>query len=485
VTPLGLILVPLTLAALLLRPRALLWLTVVAAVFQGGAVLNYVTGGGTVIPVMPFYFVCAVLVAAVVLRAGEAGTAWGELAPAVKTNLLWLGAFAIWAVASAFVLPRYFQGLLVNPPRVGMDISYLHLLPLHFGHSNLAQAVYLPLVLTFLLFTVTLRPAGVPVRLLYSGLVAATGVALAVGFYQKAASAFGWPYPAHLVISNLVTYRGVAYKETVNGLGLRLSSTFSEASYAGAFMAAGFIFFLTLAAGSRRHRAARFLAGLLCLTALALTGASTGYASALAGLALFALAQLLAPLFRGRVRPAAVALTGLLVLAFGLAFVAVGPSRVTGLINTELLHKATSGSALRRFRADRVAWGVIRHTWGLGAGLGSDRPSSLILYLLSNVGVLGTLLFAIAVIQLLLMIRRRLRSEPDVERRALLRATLYAFLTNLGALVIAVPDLSWQLTWVLWALLLAQLAAPARRPVPHPQRQGYAPLPADWQAAVH
>jgi hypothetical protein len=461
VTPLGYALVPIGVVALLVRPAALLWLGVVAAIFQGGAVLNYVTGGGTVIPVMPFFFVSVLMAVALLVHARRAGWAWERLAAEPRRVVLFLVAFAAWGVASAFLLPRYFAGMLVNPPRASMDLTYGHLLPLHFGHSNLAQAGYLPLAVVFLVFAIcATEPLGAA-RTMYRGLVAATVLALGVGFYQKAASARGWYYPARLIVSNEVTFRSGAYREVTAGLGLRLSSTFSEASYAGAFFAAAFVFFALLAVHSPRRRLLRALIGLMCLGAAALTGSSTAYGCLAVGVVLFLVIEVFAPMVCGRVSPVATALAGLGFVAVGVGalFLPLGP--VARVLTDELFQKIHSGSALHRFAADRAAWLVFWHTWGLGVGLGSERPSSLVLYLLSNVGVIGSLVFLGALFALLIGCRRRLRFVYEPERRARLIALQYAFVINLAALVVSIPDVSWPMLWVWWAMLLLELAGPA------------------------
>lgn len=470
-TGLGFIFIPLALAALLLRRPALLAIAVLAAVFQGGAVVNYVTRSGTTIPVMPYYFVCAVLVCALALEARRAARRLAQASRAAKAQLLSLLFFCLWAVTSAFFLPYYFAGLPVNPPRIGMDATYYNLVPLQFSHSNLAQAIYLPLNLCLLIFAVAIRPACSTNRLLHRAFTASTAVVLAVGFYQKAASILRWPYPVKFFVSNILSYNGRGWAEMAGGLGLRLSATFSEASYAGAFLAPAFLYFLAYAAHSRCHRGRRLLMAVLCLAALALTGSSTGYVAALFGLALFGWVEVVLPLARGRVNPATLAAAGGVLLLTAAALTTLPGSRVRMLLNGELLDKVTSGSALHRFAADRAASNIVARTAGLGAGLGSERPSSFVMYLLSNVGILGTLAFCAACVQLLLAARNRQRAltnRADIERAHALR---YGFLVSLCASAIAIPDLSWQLTWVWWAMLLVSIAGPTSATGPHTVRK--------------
>lgn len=236
-TTLGYIFTAAVAATLLLRRPALVAVAILAAVFQAGAVVNYTTGSGAVIPVMPYYFVCVAIACALVLEARRVVRGWSEASPSARRQLRWLVFFCAWGVASAFLLPHYFAGLLVNTPRGGLDASYFQLLPLRFSNSNLAQATYLPLNLCLLVFAVGIRARRSMSTLLNRAFAASVAVVLAAGFYQKAASIFHWPYQASFLVSNIVSYNTYAWAEVSGGLGLRLSAPFSEASYAGAFLA--------------------------------------------------------------------------------------------------------------------------------------------------------------------------------------------------------------------------------------------------------
>jgi hypothetical protein len=69
--------------------------------------------------------------------------------------------------------------------------------------------------------------------------------------------------------------------------------------------------------------------------------------------------------------------------------------------------KAHSASGIERGMMNARAWANLIETGGLGVGLGSARASSFVLVLLSNLGVIGALLFAIFLLRLLLAIPRR------------------------------------------------------------------------------
>jgi hypothetical protein len=69
--------------------------------------------------------------------------------------------------------------------------------------------------------------------------------------------------------------------------------------------------------------------------------------------------------------------------------------------------KAQSASGIERSMMNARAWANFVETGGLGVGLGSARASSFVLVLLSNLGVIGALLFVMFLLRLLLANPRR------------------------------------------------------------------------------
>jgi hypothetical protein len=104
--------------------------------------------------------------------------------------------------------------------------------------------------------------------------------------------------------------------------------------------------------------------------------------------------------------------------------------------------KVGSSSFNDRSSADSRSYGLVLDTFGLGTGLGSNRGSSFAASLLSTVGVLGALLFAVVIVTLL----RRGWAVRSV------RPALWALVTVLIAKVVSGPDLA-DSTGVLWLSL--------------------------------
>ena len=98
--------------------------------------------------------------------------------------------------------------------------------------------------------------------------------------------------------------------------------------------------------------------------------------------------------------------------------------------------KSGSGSFINRTAADLYALQLLAMTHWIGVGLGSNRASSLVTSLLSNVGIAGVLCFTIFLWRLF----RSLATEY-----AWLARSAFALLVNM---FIGVPDVTMPLLWI-------------------------------------
>jgi transposase len=80
------------------------------------------------------------------------------------------------------------------------------------------------------------------------------------------------------------------------------------------------------------------------------------------------------------------------------------------LIETSLLEKSTSSSGSERLYWNQKSWMAFLDTHGLGVGLGSSRASSSFVAILSQLGVIGALLFGLLFID---VARRPVRGSPE------------------------------------------------------------------------
>ena len=126
------------------------------------------------------------------------------------------------------------------------------------------------------------------------------------------------------------------------------------------------------------------------------------------------------------------------------------------------MEKPRSESFEVRSRQDTDSLGLLRSTYGLGAGWGSVRASSLIPTLVGNVGIPGMLLLSWLAVCVTLRVGRARRQQLTPQRRFVLDASSGSLLGTLLAAIIAVPDLEPLSFYVLLAALIACLAGIAR-----------------------
>jgi hypothetical protein len=478
ITLFGAILVPLTVAAFFFRPDYLLPLLVVSAAFPAATVFNVSVGnfpGG----VQPFYFVAAfvaVRVAVIARRSHRLLPREGSAVGRASRPLMW---FWLWAVPSAFILPVIFRGMSVLVPREGIpevaDVlsSGAYGGPLQWGLSNLAQAGYLTLCVAVVIYAARISGPAMSHRAVRA-LRLAVGIVAVVAILQLVALEFGWGFPYGLLNANPAWSK--LYAEKVGGFS-RVSSTFSEPSVAGGFLAAAWIGLMAEFVTGRRGLA--FLGAAACVfVALLRTTASTGYVTALVGGALMVLFFRRIHGEKGPRRvnwrrwvgPAAVTI----VVAGAMFMLSPSLLRVASLMTLGKLH---SGSLVGRMLSDVFALRILFRTYGLGVGLGSNRPSSLLTYLLSNVGLVGCLLFGVFIARLLSALRDACRTERGTD----LRFVLWMVIGWLVAQVLAIPDLSFS---PFWAILVTAVSVVSARSLAVPTVVGSAPSTAPRIAGI-
>jgi hypothetical protein len=327
-------------------------------------------------------------------------------------------------------------------------------LPLHWSMSNAAQAGYLLLDCVFL-FNVTKFSSG------HRGMEAivwafrwAGVIALTIGAYQVIAHNTGLPYPTHFFNSN----EAWAQLGTEKILGTwRLSSTFTEPSAAGAFFAAWSVFMLITVSDRATARRLDLLLLSAGLAMLVLTTSSTGYVTAAIVLSMAVLQQIQALLMRGRINLRA------LIAGFAIAFAIVCALAFVPafdrLLQEVLFKKIDSISARDRTATQWQSLSVASQSAGLGVGLGSNRPSGMLFYIFSNLGLPGLLLFSYCMYVTFVLVRQSNRPELNcATARGHLRATGWTLAVTLLAMTISGAEVTTPQFWIAWSLTVGAIA---------------------------
>lgn len=425
----------LIMVVLAVRRDAYPWALAVGGLTPAGVA---VFAGG--FPVPTFYAAALGVVVALTADAAARRREPGELAlrrhgdahcPPARphSGLIVLWIFVAWSVAVTLAAPALFAGV-----EVLQNGKTRLLVPGLITKSNLAQVVYLVLSVSVVTYLAKVRSAGV--RLV--GLIVG-GVTL-LSFWRLLAQNTGLPFPES-VFDNSPT---LAYIETDVGGAPRFRGILSEPSALANMMLA------MIAYGAARVRQVSGPGrwGLVALVAMA---AWMGYVSTsgtfVSGLVLLTLLALVVMFLQTVLRRPAIPVGG---IAASLAAIAALPFAVTPMVAWFLgsvRTKVDSTSYTDRVGSDVHAFGVLADTFGLGAGLGSERPSSFGAALLATVGLVGTVLFASGVI---LIIAGSVRDKGT-------RPALWVLATVLISKMISGPDLAATsgLLWIPLGVLAA------------------------------
>jgi hypothetical protein len=331
--------------------------------------------------------------------------------------------FLAWSALVTLVSPLIFSGAPVVSP------TATHLIAGVITDSNVAQLVYLTIGIGVVVLLARARFAGPEII----GL--SLWLAIALSLWRYLHNNAGLPFPDRLFDNS----PGFVYIETAVGGAVRFRGIFSEPS------ALAGVAIIAIAYGLSR---AVHLRGLRKLGPLVLVGISlflgllsTSTTFLVAGVALIAIVSLTFGLgFLARRTRFSVGVT---VLGCLLAIVAVWLLPAVGsFVSATLGEKVGTASYSERSGADSDSYRVFIDSWGIGVGLGAGRASSILPTLLSTTGLVGTLLFAGAILGV------AARSFPLHRLRPVLWGLIALFVVKL----IAGPD-PFDPTGLLWMSL--------------------------------
>jgi hypothetical protein len=414
----GIVFIPLALYFFFFRPQLLFPLLIISTVFEASSVVSAGSIG-----IQPYYCIAPLFVMRfLVIKTPTRKTLWGDH----TFTRLWM-VFAAIAVISAIILPFIFRGTLVFDPRISVDDNFLSPAHLSPQMTNMVQSVFLTLnVLVVIASTRLTKSIDKAHRVFMRGAY----VVIAIVILQSLFFWLGLPFPIKLLNNN----PGYTLAN-INASTLRPNGSFTEPSMAGSVLAAYVAAFLWKYFAGKENILRAAIAAMACLLV-----ASTS--SLIAVLVVFAVLVLANPVVRlpwfiriSRLKRLSV----FFVAAACMTLFLIIPTFRT-LLLSQTLEKGGSDSALVRFGADAFAFNLVLQTHGLGVGLGSNRPSSFLASLLSQVGVIGFVLFICAAWTTLWPL-------PKQDRWIGMAA-----LGLLLSMAFGLPDLSFPYLWILFAL---------------------------------
>lgn len=344
----------------------------------------------------------------------------------------WLLLVTLWGVASAFILPRFFEGqfLVSSFDRDQGEGSLALIKPVSL---NITQAMYAFLAfMTFIMMrTVLSRPGG--------SRAAAKAVCWAAGLNIIAASlGLVQHYAAVPIIDYIKNANYAMMGGEVAGL-VRVTGTFSETSAFSQYTLALIGFTHTLWMFGLFKAWARVLTlGNLALLLISTSGtAYVGLAICMAMAITYALWRLFR---RGTMGPYSLYVKlALFCLILGIGAVLFIPKAwtlVSDFFGVVIGQKLDSESGSTRQAMNVRAFETFLNSFGFGGGLGCCRASSFAFVLISNVGWIGTALFLLFLGPILLGRLPQWASDEDKiiaigARRAIFAALITALLVGL------------------------------------------------------
>jgi len=323
---------------------------------------------------------------------------------AVGRPAFWLTVTVVTSLVTTYFMPRLFWGeLFVFPVRT----QVAGLVPLEPATSNFTQSCYLIADATcFVVLSGYAATRGGVKVLISAGLAAAT-----LNLVFACVDLFTYFTGTAELLSPI---RNASYSmlvETDMGGFKRIVGSFTEASAFGGTTIGYFAFTSRLWLIGVYPRFCGILA-LLSLVAILFATSSTGYVGLLAYLAVAYAEILLRVMSRPSTRQMQffVLVVPPLLLIVGLTIALNGSlsSSARDLFDMFLFEKLASSSGVERSAWNMVALQSFFDTFGLGVGNGSARASSFVIAVLSNLGIFGTIPFAIFFLKILLG-----RSDPS------------------------------------------------------------------------
>jgi len=427
----------------LLGQQAILTGLIISSIFQATAFINI---GDS--PIIVYYFFGVLFV----LR-GVVDLFWlplGWRVPKQNNPLLYLLGFVLIAVLGAFILPQIFYGTLVYSPKISIDDQFNNMTRLALESQHFNQSIQLLVnALIFIIIWFRIISPLAFIRAIVFSLVFALGIAL----WQVISNATNIYFPKEL----LYTVEGWSVgNEQLIGSFSRVNSTFLEPSVFATYLTGVFAFLLIW--WVKRPNWMLLGGVLLTLFAMLITTSTTAYLGLVGVLVCILLGVGLLQLINGGWTS-----KSLLVLLFATVaviwiglMVFVGSPDLGDLVNVVLLQKSDGDSFKVRMESDLQGFEILWNTYGLGVGLGSNRPSSFLTFLLSNVGILGFLLFVMFLVTLTRLALNNISrlNQDDMTNWAV--AGAWGLWATIVAKISAQPDLSFSPMWV-WIFFLACL----------------------------
>jgi hypothetical protein len=426
ITILGLIFIPLTIFLWLKKPSYLLPVACFSGIFQGSSIFNIESAS---LSITPYYFILTTI--SIVFFANLLSGKIRKLNQPkyLKIFTVFLIILTIWSCVS-LSLPLIFSSLKVYVPNEGIDT-----IPdrLKWSSSNVAQFIYLIENVIFLKFLTKEKFYNLKK---YTKFILVSGiVVIFFGFCQV--------LDMHYIVDIFRNNMKAAETQYSDFGFSRISAFFPEASYAGGFLTSISTISVLNLVNAHKISINYLLLSMLSMLALMFTFSSTGYFGF--ALMVILITAKLVQLFLRRDIYFKLKVISLLVFILISSILFLRENYfIVEVFGNVMISKKDSFSGINRFAADMHSLGLFFQTYGLGVGIGSNRPSSFFAWLSSNLGIFGVI-FYISCLAIPLMHSRQ---------KGWKNIFFIMHISNLICMTISIPDLSWPYLWIFMGLSL-------------------------------
>jgi len=360
--------------------------------------------------------------------------------------------FSLFIFFYALVGPFIFEGYPVYPPHLGIDFSAIYgPSPLKFSKYNIAFPIYIIFNILTLGYIITTQWKHEDILALQKSLGISIFIVFLTGLSQ-----INFHYFGNFDVTKIfytITSRKLDYALIGNFLPIpRVQATFMEPSMLAPFIIGIFaLYFYNFLNSS--SKLISFLISSLSLGIIILSTSTTAYVTLCIVFLIIVFFNkpfkfrndLRLFIIKSKLKTYTVYSFLFLIILIPFIHFIIGWDNLLKILELYLFNKSESGSFKSRTTADIHALTLFVKTYGLGVGLGSNRPSSLSLYLLSQCGAIGTFMFFYYVFSTLKFTYNALKGTQYFGYFFLLPAELIAQL-------IAYPDITnptlWQFIYI-------------------------------------
>lgn len=387
--PIGMIVLVVGFYCLLLGTRATTTAFVVFCTLGSAAAI--LIGGANVQPAHLFLVFLAL-----------ASLTWRRLANQALAALkisepgFWLLCLVVYGIMSSYLMPRLFAGETYIVPLGSTEslITIYGVAPLAPVSSNLTQSIYLTgdLICFLMIFAIASTNSGF--KAVANALIIYAGANIFFGALDLLTSMTGTQDALKFIRNAQYTFHD---EESIGDLR-RIIGSWPEASAFAAMTLGALGFTGTMWLYGRNPLVTGTLA-FLSLAFVLLSTSSSGLVGSVVVLGLLYLVALnrCGTHWDHRFSAAMVILAPLIGITVTLLVMTneAAADKISEYLDVLIFNKSTSDSGVQRASWNVFAWNNFVDTWGLGVGLGTNRASSFILAVLSNVGVPGALFYSL------------------------------------------------------------------------------------------